>query len=205
MTVDLNFAFPENWVPLPFDDVENGAVLAAQLVMARYEKPVPRPDAVDLEQRFRALAELMIASEVDVGFALVPLPPRIGLLGALFVRWRPAAGDDAVADAVADSMKDQALVDVPDTTTRETALGTATRCIHRYYSDQVAPAKVPWWRKIGGTPATAGIVEHICWYWRVSDPDGPDLIVTVTSSTNDLSLTPFLRTAVDAFAEGVSV
>ncbi|TFB91293.1 hypothetical protein E3O44_00050 [Cryobacterium algoricola] len=205
MTVPLNFRFPDAWVELAFDDVHAGAVMAAQLVLSRFDAPVERELAADLEARLEATARLLISADADAGFALVPDPPNVGLLGALIVRWRPAAGDNAVVDAIAESTTvadGQFLVDDPEISTRETPLGQATVCIHRYAREAVAIGSARRWGR--ARKGAARVTEHICWYWLLEDHAGPDMLLTVTTVTEDLTLTPTLRTLTEEFAKGIT-
>lgn len=198
MTVQLNFRYPDAWVPLPFDDAPAGAVMAAQTVLGRFNTPVPREAAIDLEGRFTELTELMVEAQANAGFALVPDAPAVGLLGWLIVRWTEAAGDDPVAVAIDEGLGDQSLLlDAPDITSVETPLGTATRCVFRYATDPVVLGRFT--RK-----ASSPVVEKILWCWAIEDMGGPDLLVTVSSTTQDLTLSPFLRNLVDEFAVGIS-
>ena len=205
MTVPLNFRFPDAWVELAFDDVHAGAVMAAQLVLSRFDTPVERELAADLEARLEATARLLISADADAGFALVPDPPNVGLLGALIVRWRPAVGDNAIADAIAESTTvtdGQFLVDDPDVSTRDTPLGRATVCIHRYARETVTIGR--FLRRGRARKSAARITEHICWYWLLGDHAGPDMLLTVTTVTEDLTLTPTLRTLTEEFATGIT-
>ena len=202
MGLSLDFVYPAAWVAIPLDDVHEGAVMAAQSVLSRYPEPVERPLAAELETKFEALAELMIQSQATAGFALVPEPPQLGILGGLLLRVRDAAGDDAVADALADAAfpADQ-LIAPAELSTHETPLGEATLCIQRYAVDD-APlrgTRSPLTRK-----RTLTVVEHLCWYWLVDSSVGPKYLVTLTTVTEDLELTPAIRELTAAFAQGIT-
>jgi len=203
MSVPLQFRFPDAWVELALDDVHAGAVMAAQLVLSRFDSPVDRESAADLETRFEAAANMMIAAQADAGFVLVPDPPNVGLLGALIVRWRRAAGDDAIADAITGSLATaEFLIDDPEISPRETPLGAASVCIHRYASVPIVTGGPG--RRGRAAKSAAVISEHVCWYWLLEDLAGPDMLLTVTTVTSDLALTPALRTLTEEFALGVS-
>ena len=203
MSVPLQFRFPDAWVELALDDVHAGAVMAAQLVLSRFDSPVEREFAGDLETRFEVAANVMIAAQADAGFALVPDPPNVGLLSALIVRWRVAPGDDAIAEAITGSLAGaEFLIDDPDISERHTPLGSATVCIHRYASEPVETRATKRWRR--AVKSSSVISEHVCWYWLLEDLGGPDMLLTVTTVTADLELTPALRTLTEEFALGVS-
>jgi hypothetical protein len=200
VTVPLNFEFPTVWVELDLDD-EQGAAIAAQTVLGRFDEPVPRELAVDLEARFGAAADRMRQAEVQMGFALVPDPPLVGLAGWLVVRWYPAPGDNPIADLVAETVPAGAIVvDRPLIREEDTPLGRATVAIHRY---STLPAEDA--RPLGKKKASAPIIEHIRWAWIVDDPEGPPLLITVMTTTDRMRFAPELREHVEAFARGIRV
>ncbi|TFB83934.1 hypothetical protein E3O25_14220 [Cryobacterium sp. TMT1-3] len=203
MTVPLNFTYPDSWVELHLDDVHAGAIMAAQVVLSRFDAPVSRELAADLETRFEATANLMVSVEADAGFALVPDAPNVGLLGALIVRWRLAAGDGAVADAITESLAAGPLmIDDPEISPNDTPLGKATLCIQRYVNEPQAIGRAL--RRGRARKSDAVISEHICWYWLLDDHAGPTMLLTVTTTTDDLTFTPTLRTLTEEFAKGIT-
>lgn len=200
MTVPLHFEYPGVWIEIDLEHDE-GSVVAAQSALGRSVEPVPRETAADLEARFGALADLMRRAEVQMGFALVPDPPLLGLVGWLTVRWYPAPGDDPIGDLVGDTVPEgSTLLDEPFVRHEETALGAATVALHRYSA--AAPERT---RSFGRGKSSAPVVEHIRWAWVVEDPAGPPLVVTVMSTTDRLRFAPELREHVAAFARGIRV
>lgn len=199
MTVALKFGLVEAVVPVPLDDVAAGALASAQSVLGRFEEPVDRVEAAELENTFRLLAELFVASEADLGFAIVPEPPFIGVYGAFVVRWREAVGDDPIATAIEESLSTGGFtLEQPVITQHETPLGTATRVNHRWATDPGVG------EPSGRVKADIAVSDQLVWYWRIEDPLEGAALFTVTSITDDLSRTPITNPIVDAFAEAIT-
>ncbi|CAN5161467.1 hypothetical protein BH11ACT2_BH11ACT2_16210 [soil metagenome] len=199
MTVQLRFGLADAVVPVHLDDIAAGAQATAQSVLGRFDEPVDRAEATELEGTFRALAELLVASEADLGFAIVPAPPLIGIFGAIVVRWREAVGDDALELAVDESLSTGGFtLEQPVIAQVDTPLGTATRVNHRWAADPGASSLS------GRVKADLAVTDQLVWYWRIEDPAGRDAILTVTSITTDLARTPIANPIVDAFAEAIT-
>lgn len=198
MTVPLVFDYPGEWIELDLEH-EAGGVVAAQTALGRAGRPVSRELAVDMEARFGALIDLMRRADVQLGFALTPPFPSVGLQSWLAVRWYPAPGDDAIEDLIRDTVPpDRELLIGPVRRTETTPLGLATVAIHRYATGPAEPhgllrrPRVP-------------ITEHVRWSWIVEDPGGPDLLVTVFTLNDRLEYAPQLRALVAGFARGIRV
>lgn len=196
MSLDLDFRFPDNVVPLDLV-LDGGAVAAAQTALGRFDSPVDRESAAALESTFIEFRDRMRAAEADLAFAIVPDPPYLGVFGTLLVRRLPG-GDDALDRAVdeLDASRHRAL-EAPLVDRRPTQLGEAVRVHQRLAleADELTAR---------GTKVDLELVEVVSWLWHLDDVVEGDAVLALTYTSNHLDESVRLVGLVDTIAEAIT-
>lgn len=195
MTVSLEFSLPGEWVEIPQHDASRGALMNAHMVLGRRREPATRTEAVALETEFLDMAKLMIAVEANAGFVLVPDAPKIGVLGAVILRWSMVKDVNALERAVENSLFGRGPA--AQVFQQQTQLGLATIVVH--FENPGLPTRL--WRAV--TRKEQLDIHHMSWFWQIPTEDEEMLVTLSTVINHDGNQNPVMETKLLEFALGI--